>query len=226
MTDLPAASVMLTYAIDAAGRADADLAAAWTDIAREIREGSRHVEPADRLTLHDVEGIVCAHGRVAVRRRGGPGVWFLHTDDGSTCDAPDEHNEAGRRRPPSALEPYGWLDAGQRMEDDPAATAVIADVAATTRMDLREGDTTALTERFRVPPFMPAEGEQLKYVTDQDGNVLCGSCPRPVFMDAHEFWRHILTGQRVCSGEESYAPDPGGARRMAHPRVVQARPEH
>jgi hypothetical protein len=84
------------------GAPSAQYARTWIDLAREIREGSQRplVDRAlDRLTLHDVEGIVCSHGRVAVRRRGGvAGSWFMHTDDRTNCDTPDEGREHERRR--------------------------------------------------------------------------------------------------------------------------------
>lgn len=73
----------------------------WLGIAREIREGTagypaEDVSP-DRLTLHDVEGIVCSHGRVAVRRKNATARWFLHSDDGSNCATPMAETEHDRR---------------------------------------------------------------------------------------------------------------------------------
>lgn len=85
---------------------DPMIANMWIELAREIRQGSTAplIDRAmDRLTLHDVEGIVCSHGRVAVRRKNSDkGRWFVHTDDGSNCAEADEVNEHRRRRSASA----------------------------------------------------------------------------------------------------------------------------
>lgn len=79
----------------------------WLSIARELREGATQplIDRAmDRLTLHDVEGIVCSHGRVAIRRKNAAeGRWFLHTDDTSNCAEPMVETEHFRRRSLSEL---------------------------------------------------------------------------------------------------------------------------
>jgi hypothetical protein len=68
----------------------------WIRYATEVRLAAAAPGPApvaeERLTLHDVEASLCTwreHGsdgfrhRVRDKRIGG---WWLHTDDGSTCD--------------------------------------------------------------------------------------------------------------------------------------------
>jgi hypothetical protein len=111
--NLPTPSEALRMAVamaGEAGRAPDDIAATtaigegrlWLSIARELREGAMQIAaapPGDRLTLHDVEGIVCSHGRVAIRRKNtGAERWYLHTDDGSNCSEPQETIEQFRRR--------------------------------------------------------------------------------------------------------------------------------
>lgn len=92
---------MIAYAVDAAARREYDGAQAWLAIARELRQGSVAPEqPADRLTLHDVEGIVCGHGRVVVRRRGSVSrsEWWRHADgDATVCDDVQQETEHDRR---------------------------------------------------------------------------------------------------------------------------------
>ena len=105
---LPSAAEALTQAYERMLLGNVSDAEVWIALAREIREGStpplitkwlEASRPGDRLTLHDVEGIVCAHGRVAVRRKGDDaGRWYLHTDDGSNCANGDAENEHRRRR--------------------------------------------------------------------------------------------------------------------------------
>jgi hypothetical protein len=104
---LPSAAEALTQAYERMLLGNVSDAEVWIALAREIREGStpplitkwlETARPGDRLTLHDVEGIVCAHGRVAVRRKGDDaGRWYLHTDDGSNCADGDAENEHRRR---------------------------------------------------------------------------------------------------------------------------------
>lgn len=104
---LPSAAEALAQAYERMLLGNVSDAEVWIALAREIREGStpplitkwlEASRPGDRLTLHDVEGIVCAHGRVAVRRKGDDaGRWYLHTDDGSNCANGDAENEHRRR---------------------------------------------------------------------------------------------------------------------------------
>lgn len=98
---LPTPEQALRSAVHHIHEGEADAARVCVELAREIREGSTRplVDRAlDRLTLHDVEGIVCSHGRVAVRRKNAqPSGWYLHTDDGSNCAKPSPETEHGRR---------------------------------------------------------------------------------------------------------------------------------
>lgn len=105
---LPTAAQALTQAYQRLQLGNAADAEVWIALARELREGTtpplitRWLEasrPGDRLTLHDVEGIVCAHGRVAIRpKRPTAARWFMHTDDGTSCDNDDAGREHLRRR--------------------------------------------------------------------------------------------------------------------------------
>jgi hypothetical protein len=97
-------AVAAAYAAEAAGDAEASLAFTregrlWLDIARELRAGATQASPAPSLMLHDLEGIVCSHGRVALRRKNSSSaLWYVHTDDGSNCAEPHAGTEHFRRR--------------------------------------------------------------------------------------------------------------------------------
>ncbi len=98
---LPTSNFALAQAIHYLELGSLPTAEGWRAIAAELRK--RETRPLvdralDRLTLHDVEGIVCWHGRVAVRRKNAqPAGWFLHTDDGSNCTKPHPETEHRRR---------------------------------------------------------------------------------------------------------------------------------
>ena len=109
---LPNAAEVLGYAVSAAFEAAASEieegarmatreGMLWLGIARELREGATQplIDRAmDRLTLHDIEGIVCSHGRVAIQHKNSVSARFVHSDDGSNCAAPDPETEHFRRR--------------------------------------------------------------------------------------------------------------------------------
>jgi hypothetical protein len=97
-------AVAAAYAAEAAENAEASLAFTregrlWLDIARELRSGATQAPPAPSLMLHDIEGVVCSHGRVALRRKNSSSaLWYVHTDDGSNCADPHAETEHFRRR--------------------------------------------------------------------------------------------------------------------------------
>lgn len=123
-TELPSAQMALAEAhrlLENGGMRD--LASVWIDLAREIREGSTAPEqPADRLTLHDIEGIVCAHGRVVVRQRlkrkgDHQALWWRHADgDPTICDDVQQSTEHLRRNGAERTDEQFWTR-------DPAETA-------------------------------------------------------------------------------------------------------
>jgi len=106
-SELPSMAEAMRQAVERAQRGDFEGARTWTAIAAELRAGVTRpmVDRAlDRMTLHDIDGIVCAHGRVAIRRRptgpASPAKWWRHTDgDRGVCDMPDDGRERSRRRP-------------------------------------------------------------------------------------------------------------------------------
>src|SRR5688572_2106336 len=159
--ELPSAREALRNAIDSARSGDAMLADAWATIARELREGATAplVDRAlERLTLHDVEGIVCTHGRVAVRRKAGVGSWFMHTDDGSNCATPDPGGEHKRRRPlvaePAAKRPpLGVL--GPEQQVAPKRAETLADVPKLAPDLLAGAMPRTWAERVHADPAVP-----------------------------------------------------------------------
>lgn len=215
----------LARAVAAAVDGDIDVARVWVAIAAEFRQGTAEGPYGDGpglpMTLHDVEGIVCAHGRVAIRRRTadqGPviGTWWLHVDDRSSCDDSDQGNDPLRRRaapmsgrPPEThpgfpavsvpLAPRGpLLDAGQRYEDDLAATAT--DLRVPTYLDALAQTETAAME-----------------LPDQERPASCRHCgewirfaPSAPSEAAH--WFHHVSLQRLCPAVSE------GVRTFAEPQ--------
>jgi hypothetical protein len=175
------------------------------------RSAEQKPEPAVRAapTLHDVEGIVCAHGEVALRwkDRGGQDgdAWWLHVD-GTSCDNADQSAEALRRYS-DADRPL--LDAGQRMQDDPSEPAT-GQTAVIAKSDGNGYDTERLTDTTLIRPMPPIgeiKAEQLLTmpktftVTVHEGKAgRCRNCSTPIiYMDGR--WRHTKTAQSVCLGQ-------------------------
>lgn len=159
----------------------------WIRLARELREGGRPAR-SEPLTLHDVEGIVCAHGRVAVRRHGGPGTWFLHTDDGSTCDGPENQTETDwMRRRAATPEDIGADEPPERLAF--SETAKLLDVSRL-RPQLADGlDATVVLRTSEDEPGI--DGAQ----------AMCRWDGMPIeWRSDREHWVHVLSQQRVCVG--------------------------
>jgi hypothetical protein len=223
--DLPTPRAALVQAYQRLQLGDAETADTWIYLAKELREGATRPPRDERtLTLHDVEGIVCVHGTVAVRRFGGPGSWFLHTNDGTTCDGPANQHETDwrRRRPHSPLNDDPQLDVGQRLEDDSEMYVGQAS-PATTLSDLRESETTKLLDVGRLRGRDLADGLDATAVlraASPAGPPTCRNAdglPIEWIESGSEqggYWRHILTAQRVCPtpqrqvGDETYHPSP------------------
>lgn len=98
----------------------------WIAMAREIREDAQFRKmwtppPAeaqtDRRTLHDVNGVVCVHGKVAVQWRSFDGEWWLHAEDGTSCDGPDPAGDPYRRRSQAMRAAKGDEPIGATMAD-------------------------------------------------------------------------------------------------------------
>ena len=116
------------------GPGDLESAQMWLAMAREIREDAAMrrmwaplpqfaappAEPvAEVRTLHDVEGIVCAHGKVALHWKDDDSAdgWWHHAEDGTACDDPDQSGDAFRRRDQTMRERQGDGLPGQTMAD-------------------------------------------------------------------------------------------------------------
>jgi hypothetical protein len=207
MTDdgskLPTPAQALQWACRAAleePEEELSLAHFWLALARELREGSTRplVDRAlDRLTLHDVEGIVCAHGRVAVRRKNAqPAGWFLHADDGSNCDVP--HPETDHRRRCSQ----------DRIDAMEVPTAAAGRDHRTEQLDMSRlrpqvSDALAGGAPNRVPAVLPKVAGKCRS---------CGQAVRFVGRSAghrEPGWYHDLTMQSACVrplGQGHYRP--------------------
>lgn len=102
-------------------------AAQWIIMARELREEAMMRAPgrppAERPTLHDVLAVVCAHGKVAVQWKAVADTgWWLHVEDGTSCDYPDAPGDPFRRRSQAMREatgPEGTMGAEQPADDEP-----------------------------------------------------------------------------------------------------------
>lgn len=255
MTELPTAREALARAVDAARNGDSELADVWTYIASEIRKGtkrrSRLVADADLatalgapfpggLTMHDVHGIVCAHGRIAVCRKAGHR--FLHTDDGTACHAPEEGTEWQRRITAGDVDPVPLqgrdvptetrfragtplFDEAPHMED--SLSQAHGEAEATARMDLRDAETTLVQRTsLRAPGYIG---------TLEDPRPLCVHCAQPVHWEQPwvedgkvarpGLWTHVRTGMQICEGQtvasegdEDHRPTP--AHTVAWPGEV------
>lgn len=225
---LPTAKRCLLEAVreleDGAHAVNAQFAQVWINLAREIREGSSRLAaeaPQDRLTLHDIEGIVCSHKRVAVRRKGGPGQWFVHTDDGSNCTDPDQV----LRQLESASPGSGPVPAATKARPE-AETVVVAghQPPAPTWPD---SSIFGAMPRTFVSGIRPGPPAALSAEWQSDPPSECRNCAqsvavaRPTGSNRTE-WRHVATGDAVCAGrspegDESYVH---GQRTYATPSQV------
>lgn len=186
MLPTPAEVLATAWALLRRGETVAD-GSALVALARELREGSRQQAPGERLTLHDVEGIVCAHGRVAVRRKNTtPAGWFMHTDDGSNCEAPQPELEHKRRMSAelAALAHERWV---ADVQDVPRRYVAGADASTYGDLAPRQalyGDPAAhlLGDPLPVPRQQPAPDETAQLDTSrlrpQVSEALLAASPR------------------------------------------------
>lgn len=208
--------------------ADTEAAKVWLDMARELREDfvTRKVwvnEPAVKPapTLHDVDGVVCAHGKVAVHWKDNDSDWWLHVKGGTSCDDPDQGGDIFRRRDQAMRErqddpALGTMagaerpDDGQRMEDDPTEF-VVQDAATIVRPFIdrvswdRATGTSPLDDTAITPirlPEQPVEGQLAKCRNHEEYNTLVYQLGQ---------WRHTSSMQALCpipnqtiEGDESY----------------------
>lgn len=212
---------------------ETERAAQWLVMARELREDAQFRKmwvappppvPAeaapDRRTLHDVEGIVCAHGLVALHwKDDDQGGWWHHAGDGTACDNPDQSGDMFRRRSQEMREatgdqPVNLTMAGAeeppterlelRIEDDPATTLVRPFVEGTQwdrAAERHRLDVTAALP-FPVPRQQPEEGQQAECRNHDTHNALVYEGGK---------WVHVSTGQTLCpipgqtpEGDETY----------------------
>lgn len=232
---LPTPGEVLGYAVtaayDAAAAATPESAFAsaregqlWLGIARELREGATQplIDRAmDRLTLHDIEGVVCSHGRVALRRKNSsPSLWFVHTDDGSNCAEPMAETEHFRRRAVNAscglgcslhggvADDKGWIDCGLAVcghEPQDVKRPVPAEPET-------YGTTLAGTPTYGAVTEAAARTEVIEVINPQSGRIADywkGQIPPPselAIRYAEELRRAVNAGESI-PGTEGWDAD-------------------